>query len=155
MIRQARLEEASALSGLAQRSKAAWGYSDDFMRACRDELTVTAEEIEGAWVLDIDGCIAGFYGLSEVVESSGQDSEDQVAELDYLFVEPAQFRRGYGSQLFEHAKRFAAAQGFRTLVIQGDPNAAPFYLRGGAEPIGERTSASIPGRMLPLYEAAL
>jgi hypothetical protein len=39
-------------------------------------------------------------------------------------------------------------------VIQGDPNAAEFYQRCGARKIGERPSASIPGRVLPLYACA-
>jgi len=33
------------LSNLAFRSKAHWGYSDEFMAACRDELTYSSEKI--------------------------------------------------------------------------------------------------------------
>ena len=40
-------------------------------------------------------------------------------------------------------------------MIQGDPNAEGFYLRCGAVRIGERESASIPRRMLPLFEIRL
>ena len=41
MIRPARSGEAKALSDLALRSKAHWGYDAAFMAACRAELTVT------------------------------------------------------------------------------------------------------------------
>jgi hypothetical protein len=43
MIRAAHGGELEALSALAMRSKAHWGYSAAFMQACRDELTVSAE----------------------------------------------------------------------------------------------------------------
>ena len=37
------------------------------------------------------------------------------------------------------------------MIIQGDPNAKNFYLKVGAKLIGERESASIPGRYLPVF----
>ncbi|CAH8245865.1 hypothetical protein WJ0W_003100 [Paenibacillus melissococcoides] len=45
LIRKAKPDEAGYLSGLAFRSKAYWGYSHDFMEACRDSLTVSPERI--------------------------------------------------------------------------------------------------------------
>jgi hypothetical protein len=39
-LRPARPEEATLLTGLCLRSKAVWGYSDEFMRACRSKLTL-------------------------------------------------------------------------------------------------------------------
>ena len=44
-IRSARVQEAKEISALAMRSKAYWGYSKEFMEACREELTVTPEHI--------------------------------------------------------------------------------------------------------------
>ena len=44
-IRLARLDEAEQLTQLALRSKASWGYSEEFMAACRDELTLTAARL--------------------------------------------------------------------------------------------------------------
>ena len=44
-IRRARGREAAALSALAMRSKAHWGYDAAFMAACRAELTLTPEGI--------------------------------------------------------------------------------------------------------------
>ena len=45
--------------------------------------------------------------------------------------------------------------GYRVLVIQGDPHAATFDHACGAKQIGAKVSASIPGRMLPLLEIEL
>lgn len=46
IIRPASRAEASLLSQLAFESKAYWGYDADFMVACREELTVTEEELD-------------------------------------------------------------------------------------------------------------
>jgi len=148
-LRRARTEEAAALSALAFRSKAYWGYSDDFMAACRDELTLAPEQIEArpTYVLEAAGAIAGFYVLDPLSEHS--------VELDALFVEPDCIGRGYGRALIEHALSQARALGHRTLIIQGDPNAAAFYRRIGGRPAGTRASASIPGRVLPLFRVEL
>jgi GNAT superfamily N-acetyltransferase len=160
MIRSARSHVVRLLSELAFRSKAAWGYSKEFMEACRDELTVTADEIAAARVLEIGDEVVGFYALREIEADAGAGGVERVndsksAELEYLFVQPAAFRRGHGREMFEHAVDDARARGFRRVVIQGDPNAAAFYRQVGAEQVRERPSASVPGRVLPLFELAL
>ena len=37
------------------------------------------------------------------------------------------------------------------MIIQGDPNAKNFYLKVGGKLTGERESASIPDRYLPVF----
>ncbi len=145
-LRAARSDEAAALTTLALRSKAHWGYDAAFMDACRDELTITEAEIAagGLICLDADQQLVGFYGLTPV-------SEGRV-ELAYLFVEPAHIGRGCGRALMAHAIEAARAAGARVLEIQGDPHAAAFYQAAGAVLVGERESDSVPGRMLPLFE---
>jgi len=39
-------------------------------------------------------------------------------------------------------------------MIDADPNAEGFYLKMGAERVGESPSGSIPGRMLPLLQVS-
>src|SRR5215831_20528801 len=79
-IRPAREDEAGELSDLALRSKAMWGYSPEFVEACRASLTVTVEDIRGTLVYVHDGGrIDGFYGLA---------GSPPRATLEYLFVEP-------------------------------------------------------------------
>jgi len=46
IIRDAVPDEAVLLSDLAMRSKAYWGYSIEFMEACRQELTVLPSDIK-------------------------------------------------------------------------------------------------------------
>ncbi len=148
-IRPATADEAEALSALAFRAKAHWGYPDDFMAACRAELTYAPEEVGsgGYHVAEENGQVRGFYALSKVSPTA--------MELDALFVEPEHVGRGYGRVLLEHALKACRHAGAERLVLQADPNAAGFYESLGAARIGERPSESIPGRQLPLYEIVL
>lgn len=145
-IRAAEPDEAELLSELARRSKAHWGYSEAFMESCREELSYTPEQLAagGFWVLEDDDDVRAFYALSKI-------SPDAM-ELDAMFVEPGHLGRGYGRALMEHARAEFDATGLSRLVIQADPNAAPFYEHAGARQIGERASERIEGRTLPLYE---
>ncbi len=150
-IRAATAEDAAVLSAVAMRSKAYWGYSPAFMESCRSELTVSPEKILSGdcdYQVAIEGEIAsGFYVLRML--------SDIEFELEALFVEPERIGHGIGRLLIEHALRELARKDAETLLIQGDPNAASFYLAAGARHIGTRESGSIPGRHLPLYQIDL
>jgi len=142
-IRRAREDEARALSDLALRSKAMWGYPPAFVEACRAALTVTREEIRDSPIYVHDGGagVDGFYGLA---------GSPPRATLEYLFVDPPVTRRGIGTKLLRHAVAVACRLGFREIVVESDPSAAAFYERGGGVRIGEVESAVEAGRMLPL-----
>ena len=135
------------MSELAVRSKAHWGYSDTFLAACREELTVTVDDIghpEKTYVVcEVNGIVVGFFAVEPV-------SEVQY-ELEALFVAPEHIGHGYGRRLVEQAKVIVRQSGARSMLIQGDPNAEPFYTAMGAVKTGERESASIPGRWLPEF----
>lgn len=151
IIRAAAADEAAAISALALRSKAHWGYSDEFMQACRAELTYTATQIESGeyefGVCEVGDRLAGFYALEF---RGGKD-----AELEALFVEPEFIGHGIGRMLMDHAKKKSADSGITRLIIQGDPNAVRFYEAAGGIRTGRRESASIPGRFLPLFRIDL
>ena len=100
-----------------------------------------------AFVLEQSGEIAGFYSLEPI-------STDTV-ELGHLFVQPEAIGAGHGRALLTHACEAARERGYATLLIQGDPNAEAFYRAAGAQNVGSRKSASIPGRELPLLEISL
>jgi len=147
-LRRARAEDVVNLTALALRSKAHWGYSDAFMAACHAELAVCEEDLaRRRYVVVEDAGVRGFYGLDPV--------DGSAAELDSLFVEPDSIGRGYGRALMQDALQAARAAGARRLIIQADPNAVEFYRAAGAVVVGERASASIPGRTLPLLEIEL
>lgn len=145
VVRAARPGEAALLSALALRSKGHWGYDADFLAACREELTLTEDELGArrTRVAEVDGEVLGFSTL---------EGSPPVGELGMLFVEPAAIGRGVGRLLMGHLLDEAAAAGFTRLRIDADPSAEPFYLAAGAVRVGEVPSASVPGRVLPLLE---
>ena len=145
MLRPAVAGDAGALSDLAVRSKAHWGYSPDFIDACRDELTYTPGQIEGPeytfTIAELAGCLVGFYALQKLSACR--------FDLKALFVEPDYIGTGIGRGLMAHVKNVAAQNGATQVVIQSDPHAQAFYEHIGAEYHGQDESDSIPGRYLP------
>jgi hypothetical protein len=83
-IRSATEHEAGEISELAMRSKAHWGYSQEFLEACREELTVTPESINSAdlhyVVAESASKLLGYYAIEKCAEFE--------YELDAIFVEP-------------------------------------------------------------------
>ncbi len=144
MIRPARAEDAAALSALAFRSKAHWGYDDAFLERARPELEVTAGDIARlrVGVADDGGRPVGFYAL---------DLGRSPAEIVAMFVDPERIGSGVGARLFAAAVATAREAGVTSLVVESDPNAEGFYRSRGARRTGERTSATT-GRALPLLE---
>ncbi len=141
-LRPPQPHEAEALTLLCLRSKAAWGYDEAFMRACREELTVTAALIasEQMMVADSDGEVIGVAQLSLAGEA---------AELAKLFVDAPHLRSGAGRRLFGWSVEAARLAGARNLFVDSDPHAAGFYRRMGMVDDGEVPSGSVKGRMLP------
>jgi len=150
-FRSALEEDAAFLSELAFRSKGYWGYSDEFMAACVDELSVSAQSIKNDgfhYVLAlVGGDIAGFYTLESLI--------DDEIELGALFVDPVFIGTGVGKALMNRAKKHALNLGVKKLNIQGDPNAEQFYLALGAVLTGSKASESIANRFLPTFQIQL
>ena len=145
-IRYAAPRDAAELSRLATRSKAHWGYSEEFMASCRGELTVSPEEIADDGiefvVAEVRETMVGFYALKQL--------SSVEFDLEALYVDPDHIGNGHGSFLLDHAMSAVQESGGEQLQIQSDPNATGFYASAGARQIGTRESGSIPGRFLPL-----
>ncbi|MCP4305238.1 MAG: GNAT family N-acetyltransferase, partial [bacterium] len=124
-LRRAEESDLPSLNALCMRSKAVWGYDPAFMEACRDELTLLPRDLimSSIAVIEADG---GLLGMVQV------DAVDDEAVLLKLFVEPGALRRGFGAMLFEWAVSEARRLGANRMVIEADPDAAPFYRRMGA-----------------------
>jgi GNAT superfamily N-acetyltransferase len=73
-------------------------------------------------------------------------------DLALLFIEPKAIRQRVGEQLFAAMVAHVAREGAKVLRIEADPFAAGFYEKLGARRIGDVPSASLAGRMLPLFE---
>lgn len=142
-IRQAYLHEAQMLTDIAISAKQSNGYSDTFMEACREELTITVGDmsIGEYWVAEAD-VVRGFVCLVEGTDlHSGQ--------IQSFFIDPAWQRKGIGKLLWQKILERADEKCIRTLVLDSDPTAVPFYEALGFAVIGEAPSGSIAGRMIP------
>ena len=150
-IRTAHTKEAGEISALCKRSKAHWGYDEDFLKACEPELTITPERIARGRVLvavDTDEALVGM-AAAEPLEMDG------AYDLALLFIEPHAIRRGVGEKLFAAIVAHIAQEDARYLRIEADPFAAGFYTRLGARRIGDVPSATAANRMLPLFEFSI
>ncbi|MCY6383060.1 GNAT family N-acetyltransferase [Hoeflea prorocentri] len=145
VIRNAKAEEAAALSAICVRSKSHWGYGEDFMRRCKDALTVDPGCIEAGHVLaaELDGELVGIAAIGP---------DDDGFEIDQFFIDPEAMGMGVGKRLFTALLALAGEHKIARLTILSDPNAVAFYLKMGAREIGRAPSDAIPGRTLPLLE---
>lgn len=148
MLRTPLVEELPALSALCLRSKGYWGYDQAFLDACREELTVTPEQLEQDQlvVCEDEGTLSGVVHVI---------MDGRSAELEKLFIDPAHMGRGAGRQLFDWACQTARSRGAEKLWIIADPDAVPFYEKMGAKQVGAEPSGSIKGRSLPKLLFAL
>lgn len=146
MIRKAAVQDKHIMSQIALLSKAHWGYTKAFMDACKPELTIKAAEFKHKefYIYLHQGQPVAFYGLNVNAKS-----------LDYLFVHPEHIGKGIGRALWAHMIDTAKQHGLKSFTIDSDPYAEPFYIKMGAEKIGETPSGSISGRFLPLLRYIL
>lgn len=139
-IRRAVPADAARLTQVAHAAKAHWGYAASLIALWADDLTLTPERIaaEPVFCVEEDGRIVGLHALAP-----------DGGELEHLWVDPPAMGRGLGAALFRHAVATSRALGAALLRIASDPQAEGFYLRMGAERIGEVPSTPA-GRTLPL-----
>ena len=143
LIRRALPEEADDLTALAVRSKAHWRYDAEFMKAAASTIGVSPASVrdDEVWVMERTGRLCGLYRVVL--------GDDDLAELEDLWLDPDAIGRGLGRQLFEHAVETARRRGRSALEWDADPNALGFYEAMGGEVVGETESTVQPGRMLP------
>ena len=148
-IRPARLDESTFITALGLRSKAHWGYSQDFMDACRHQFVLADEIIlaGNVFVLEDAGAIQGYSTIEHV--------DDKTVLLGDLFIEPSAIGKGYGALLWQHIKAEAIQRGYKRLLVESDPNALAFYEKMGMKVCGEKKSSLFEGRVLPLLDMNL
>jgi GNAT superfamily N-acetyltransferase len=142
-IRRATPDEAPALNALTGRSALHWGYEPEFLDWEPEALLVTPDFIADSpiYVLEDEGRILGYYALLE---------KPPHWYLDKLFVEPDRIGTGLGKRLWRHAVATAREMGIPELMLDADPNAAPFYRAMGCEWLREETTTR-PGWNLHVF----
>ena len=142
VIRPAAASDAAAVSALALRSKGHWGYSAEFLEACRAELTYSGADCASGdlYVAEAGSVVSGFFLLRGAAPAG---------ELQAIFVDPPWIGHGLGGVLITYALDLARTRGISRVNVDSDPGAEPFYQHHGARRVGEVASGSVPGRMLP------
>ncbi|MFG3433140.1 GNAT family N-acetyltransferase [Lysinibacillus fusiformis] len=144
-FRRAQVADSIILSNLAYRSKAYWGYTEDFLQKCKekDALTVTKDYIENnsVYLIESDNKVIAFYSFAI-----------NEQKLDALFLDPDYIGKGLGKIIWNHLLNKAKELELREFTIDSDPNAEGFYLKMGALNIGSTLSTVFPDRSLPLMK---
>jgi len=158
-IRAGAPDDAAELTRVALAAKAHWGYPARWLELWRDALTIAPEFVAAHPVFVAERAAeagGGVAGWSALVPPAPGTADPGQWTLEHLWVLPAEMGRGLGRRLFDAAAAHARAAGAETLLIDGDPNALPFYLRVGALQIGE-TRDTLDGveRVRPLLRASL
>lgn len=114
VIRDAHADDVSALSAIARRAKASWGYPEAWLEAWRDELSFTAAYLADhqVWVAETGGRAAGVIALERPVAGW---------TIDRLWVDPGAQGLGIGRALVERALAFVGAAG--AVDVLSDPPA--------------------------------
>lgn len=133
-FRRTRPEEAATIRELIVRSMSHWRHPPGYLDEARQLMSLSGADLarDEAWVVLVDGAVAGFYRLSR--------SDPSTAEIEEFHLEPPMIGRGIGRRMFDHACERARAMGARWLVWSTDANALAFYRRMGGEVIGSEPS---------------
>jgi GNAT superfamily N-acetyltransferase len=129
-FRRAKPDDATCLTGIAFAGKAYWGYPQEWLELWRHDLVVTPHYLrtEPVSVAECDGAVVGFTGLS---------ASDHGRQIEHLWLRPDSIGCGLGRRLFTEAVRLAGEECLAELFVSSDPNAEGFYLKMGAERIGQ------------------
>lgn len=106
-------------------------------------MVISSEKIAAGrfFVAERDDQILGYLAVYR------QDNE--IMELDDLFIAPEAMGLGVGRALFQYAVDLAESLGFLYLELDADPFAEPFYRHMGAYGMCFKQSEIYPERLLP------
>jgi GNAT superfamily N-acetyltransferase len=120
-------QQAADLSDIALKAKGHWGYSAKQLDLWRNAfLTLSPDYIEANHVW------GAFVDEQQVVGFAAVTRSSEEAILNHLWVLPDYIGRGIGKRLFLHV-----AASVPDFVFTSDPHADDFYLKMGAQKIGE------------------
>jgi len=123
--------ERLALEELQRRASLMSEEDRDALLAHPDAIELPLEQITAGRTI-VAETVDELLGFAVVLQR-----DDGDAELDGLFVEPAQWRRGIGRALVAEAERLAAREGAASLWVIANTSALDFYGACGFVTVGE------------------
>lgn len=145
-FRSAGTDDIETLNKISVRSKAYWGYPDEWMEHWMDELTLIAAKFreQSILVVEVKGKIVGFSSLIEAAD---------FYEIYHLWVLPEHIGKGIGKELLrETLKKFVRND--KPVIVEADPNAEPFYRSQGFETY-DKVESYPKGRFLPVMKKTI
>jgi len=140
-------EDCEQLTQVAKRAKQHWGYADEWIQLWEEDLAITPARLENQKIVkgEMNGVLVGFYVLTY---------EDNLAELDGLWILPEYHGSGIGKTLFHHAIHQASAAGYSCLQLYADPHVDGFYQKLGGQMVGQ-VATKIEDRYLTIFQFQL
>lgn len=131
-IRLARADDRQDLIDLLWRASLAWDVVRQDLLDNPEVIDVDPEMIarNQVFVAEQGDRVVGF---ATIVPREGND-----AELEGIFVEPSEWRKGIGNALLRQIEREAQAWGANRLHVVASPNVEGFYTAGGFTRTGEQ-----------------
>jgi GNAT superfamily N-acetyltransferase len=123
--------ERRALEDLQRRASLVWEDDRDALLANPDAIELPLEQITDGRTIVAEN-VGELLGFAVVLRR-----DDGDAELDGLFVDPAQWRHGIGRELLAHAERIATSDGATSLWVTANTRALGFYGACGFVTVGE------------------
>ncbi|MGB9976838.1 N-acetyltransferase family protein [Thermovenabulum sp.] len=141
-IRPAKENEALILSELAEKSEGHWGYDEKYMVKFKEKYRLTEEYIKNfpVFVLEDKEKILGFFGLL---------FEKDEVNLEFFYIDTDYIGKGYGRMLWSHLADYCKEKGIKSFTFVTSPEAKGFYIKMGAEYLGEVESSVKKGRIIP------
>ncbi|AOY74908.1 GNAT family N-acetyltransferase [Clostridium formicaceticum] len=143
-IRRAEAFESEALTNIAARSEAYWGYDSTFMKNFKRLYRVTEKFIiDNPTYAIVEGKeIIGFYGIL---------STETETSLEFLYIEPTFIGKGYGKLLWTHMVSICRCHGIKEIALVTSPQAKEFYSKMGAKYIGDVDSIVAENKKVPKF----
>jgi len=141
-VRNAERRDVERLNEITIAAKAHWGHDLSWVEqwVAAGDFAGVAVSHDEAWVVEIDGSIAGWSALQ---------LRGEVAWLEDLWVDPAYMGRGVGTALFREATTRATRAGAQRMEWEADLDAVGFYQRMGGRPVRDSDVTEL-GRILPI-----
>src|SRR2546428_14111767 len=121
-IRRAKPGEAATLTRIAHAAKRHWGYSEDWIKHWRDDLTITPE-----FIISNETFVATTG--EEIVGCCAIVLNDSGAELEHMWIKPERMGAGVSRTLSLDAADHAPKLNVSALELSAHPNAEGFYQR--------------------------
>ena len=154
-IRLARADDRQDLIDLLWRASLAWDVVRQDLLDNPDVIDVDPEMIarNQVFVAEHGDRILGFATIVPRKSDDGE-TEGSDAELEGIFVEPSEWRKGIGMALMHQIEREARAWRATRLHVVASPNVEAFYLAAGFRKTGEQKLTFGPNGLLMVKAVA-